>query len=81
MLTPYAVILGDQFEQSLCEHVIVATDGEEIARLAKQYSKVTIYPRSEASAVDQAPTEIVLLEWLYQSDLDPDDIVVLGQKW
>ncbi|HHW69917.1 MAG TPA: N-acylneuraminate cytidylyltransferase [Clostridiales bacterium] len=49
----------------LIDHVFVATDNETIKETVEQYSsdKVTVVSRSEYTATDTAPTELVMLEF------------------
>jgi len=61
--------------------IIIATDSDEIKKTVNdfQFNKVKIFNRSAENATDTASTESVMLEYINQSDLKPDDIFILVQ--
>ncbi|MCL2704743.1 MAG: acylneuraminate cytidylyltransferase [Spirochaetaceae bacterium] len=61
--------------------IIVATDSEEINKVVQDFhcDKVNIYNRSAENAIDTASTESVMLEYLYQANLQKNDIFMLVQ--
>ena len=61
--------------------VVVATDSDEIARIAESFlfKKVEIYRRDPFNASDTASTESVMLEYLSSCDIDDDELFVLVQ--
>lgn len=60
----------------LVNRVVVATDDEEIAAVAKHHG-ADIYWRSADSATDTAPTEVVLREVIRAQQQTPDLVVFL----
>lgn len=63
------------------DKVIIATDSEEIKNVVRGFdlSKVEIYDRKPENATDTASTESVMLEFISQSDLKPEDNFFLIQ--
>lgn len=63
------------------DHVIVATDSLEIEKTVLQFDfpKVEIYRRNAENAQDSSSTESVILEYLNQASLLPDDLFILIQ--
>lgn len=61
--------------------VVVATDSDEIARIAESFlfKKVEIYRRDPSNASDTASTESVMLEYLLSCNIDDDELFVLVQ--
>lgn len=61
--------------------VIIATDSDEIAKVAllEGHQKIKIYKRSEASATDKATSESVLIEYLQTCGYGSNDLVYLIQ--
>lgn len=66
-------------DSTLVDQVIVATEDEEIAEVARSTGNlgVTIFPRSTASATDDAPTEMVLREVVEGLWRDAEAVVFL----
>jgi len=66
---------------SKIDEIIIATDSDEIKKTVSdfQFSKVKIFNRSAENATDTASTESVMLEYISQSDLKPEDIFILVQ--
>ena len=63
------------------DEIVVATDSEEIKKTVSDFhfDKVKIYNRSAENATDTASTESVMLEYINQANLNPDDIFMLVQ--
>lgn len=63
------------------DKVIVATDCDKIQKVVEgfNFNKCSIYRRSVASATNSASTELVMLEYIEQSTLSPDDTFILVQ--
>jgi CMP-N-acetylneuraminic acid synthetase len=61
------------------DEIVVATDSEQIAKIAKIDSKVSIYYRNELNAKDGSSTESVMLEYITAKSLSPDDTFILVQ--
>lgn len=61
--------------------VIIATDSNEISEVVKSFnfSKVEIYNRKAENAQDTSSTESVMLEYITQASLSPDDYFFLIQ--
>jgi CMP-N-acetylneuraminic acid synthetase len=68
-------------QSKFIDHIIVATDSEEIIKKVKsfKFSKVEIYIRSKESATDTASTEFVMLEYLNKTNFNPKDLFILVQ--
>jgi len=68
-------------QASLIDRVVVATDCQEIAQRVEEFelSKVTIFHRQEANALDQSSTEEVILEYLDKTEIEQDDLLLLVQ--
>ena len=68
-------------QASLIDRVVVATDCQEIAQCVEKFelSKVTIFHRQEANALDQSSTEEVILEYLGKTEIEQDDLLLLVQ--
>ncbi len=65
----------------LFSKIIVATDGPKISQVIRNFNfpNVEIYKRSFQSALDTAPTEVVLLEVLNYYNISNETIVYLVQ--
>lgn len=63
------------------DKVIIATDSEEIKNVVQNFdlSKVEIFDRNPENATDTASTESVMLEFISQSNLNPEDNFFLIQ--
>ncbi len=63
------------------DKVIIATDSDEIKNVVQNFdlSKVEIFDRSPENATDTASTESVMLEFISQSNLNPEDNFFLIQ--
>ena len=63
------------------DKVIIATDSEEIKNVVQTFdlSKVEIFDRNPENATDTASTESVMLEFISQSNLNPEDNFFLVQ--
>ena len=63
------------------DRVIVATDCPEIVSCVEEFnfSKVRIFHRKADNARDQSATEDVMIEYLDQAGLSPDDLLLLVQ--
>lgn len=63
------------------DEIILATDCEQIASITVklQIPKVNVFMRSLESATDEASTEMVMLEYLHNSNLNEEDLIVLIQ--
>ena len=66
----------------LIDRIIVSTDDEQIAEVAKKYGAEVPFMRPAELAEDATPTELVLkhaVEWLEQNEKYKTDIVVFFQ--
>ena len=61
------------------DEIIIATDSEEIARVAAISEKVKIYTRSAENAKDGSSTESVMLEYIERQKLDENVRFILVQ--
>ena len=63
------------------DKVIIATDSDEIKNVVQNFdlSKVEIFDRNPENATDTASTESVMLEFISQSNLNPEDNFFLIQ--
>ncbi len=63
------------------DEIVVATDSEKIISVVEnfRFAKTKIYRRSAENAQDTSSTESVMLEYIEQSDLKPDDLFILVQ--
>jgi len=63
------------------DEIIVATDSEEIANIVSKFNfpKTKIYKRNSKNAQDHSSTESVMLEYINQSNLNDQDLMVLVQ--
>jgi len=59
--------------------IVVATDSDQIAKIAAISEKVTIYNRNAENAQDGASTESVMLEYIENQKLNLDDRFILVQ--
>lgn len=68
-------------EAKCIDKVIIATDSQEIKDVVNsfEFSKLEIYNRKEENAKDTSSTESVMLEYINQSSLQPDDRFFLIQ--
>jgi CMP-N-acetylneuraminic acid synthetase len=69
-------------ESGVIDRVIVSTDSEEIAAVARRYGAEAPFLRPAELAQDLTPTEPVLqhaLRWIEEEDRNPVDIVVFLQ--
>ena len=64
------------------DKVIIATDSNEIKNVVQNFdlSKVEIFDRNPENATDTASTESVMLEFISQSNLNPEDNFFLIQS-
>ncbi len=74
-------VLSALQESKSIDLIVVATDSDVIESVVKSFEieKLIIYRRSELSAQDTASTEMVMLEYLYNSQHAPEDIFALFQ--
>lgn len=63
------------------DKIVVATDSDEIWETVNKgdYKKVELYRRNPENAKDQSSTESVMLEYIHNSNLNPEDIFMLVQ--
>ena len=63
------------------DKVVIATDSEEIKKVVQSFDlpKIELYNRKPENAQDTSSTESVMLEYIEQADLNPDDKFVLIQ--
>lgn len=66
---------------SKIDKIVIATDSEEIWETvaSKCYKKVELYRRNPENAKDNSSTESVMLEYIKNSNLKPEDIFILVQ--
>ncbi len=71
----------NELQQSNIDKIIVATDSEYIKKIVLSFgfSKLSVYDRDPKNAQDTSSTESVMLEFITNSSLVNDDLLVLVQ--
>jgi len=65
----------------LIDEIVVATDHDQIAKLAADFpsAKIKVYKRDPVNAQDTSSTESVMLEYIGKSNLEDEDLFILIQ--